>query len=404
MSTSLLYHAFGLSGYDYVRQSFVAGNVIFDIRPKSKLIRCPECGSRKVIRRGEFERWLRTVPVGPKPVWLCVSAPRVECRKCNCVRRIDLKIAEPRRWYTRAFERFVLSLTKMMTMLDVADLLGIGWDGVKSIFKRHLQRRFGNPPLSKLKYIAIDEISVRKGHKYLTLVMDLQSGAVVFVGDGKGAEALIPFWKRLKRSKARIHAVATDLSSAYISAVMTNLPGVPLVFDHFHVVKLMNDKLTEIRRRLYRELKEMPDREVLKGTRWVLLKNPENLQMKYGEPDRLKEALRMNEPLATAYYMKEELRQIWSQANKQEAAIFLDDWISRATSSGIGPLMIIGNTMAGYRSGILNWYDHPISSGPMEGTNNKIKTMKRQAYGYRDQEFFKLRIMGIHEAKYSLTG
>ena len=404
MSTSFIYHAFGLQGYDYVRQSFIAGSVILWIRPKAKLIRCPKCKSFKVIRRGSSERWLRAVPIGFKPVWLAVEVPRVQCRDCGCIRRININIAEPRRWYTRAFERFALTLTRMMTMLDVANLLGIGWDGVKGIFKRHLHRRFARPRLSELKYIAIDEISVRKGHKYVTLVMDIKSGAVVFVGDGKGADALVPFWKRLKRSKAKIKAVATDLSNAYISAVLENLPGVPLVFDHFHVVKLMNDKLTQIRRKLYHELKDTLERDVLKGSRWILLKNPDNLNADKDEPDRLQQALQMNEPLAKAYYLKEDLRQIWSQKNKKEAETFLDDWIERADNSGVPQLKTMAQTMAGSRFGILAWYDHPISSGPMEGTNNKIKTMKRQAYGYRDQEFFKLRIMGIHEAKYALTG
>ena len=167
MSTSFLYHAFGLQGYEYVRQSFVAGSIIFWIKPKPKLVRCPVCKSFHVIRRGSAERWLRAVPIGFKPVWLAITVPRIECRKCGCIRRVDVKIAESRRWYTRAFERFVLSLARMMTMLDVANLLGIGWDGVKEILKRHLQRRFGQPRLSQLKYIAIDEISVRKGHKYL---------------------------------------------------------------------------------------------------------------------------------------------------------------------------------------------------------------------------------------------
>ncbi len=125
------------------------------------------------------------MPIGFKPVWLVVNVPRVECRKCGCVRRIDIKIADKRRWYTKAFERFVLFLVKTMTMLDAANLLGIGWDSVKDIFKRNLQRKYGNPKLSKLRYFAIDEISVRKGHKYLTLVMDLKSGAVIFVGTAK---------------------------------------------------------------------------------------------------------------------------------------------------------------------------------------------------------------------------
>lgn len=112
----------------------------------------------------------------------------------------------------------------------------------------------------------------------------------------------------------------------------------------------------------------------------------------------------MNEALATACYLKEDLRQIWSQPCKADAACFLDGWIERATGSGIAPLARMAKTLAAYRSGLLAWYDYPISSGPMEGTNNKIKTMKRQAYGYRDMDFFKLRIMGIHGAKYALTG
>jgi len=404
MSTSLLYHAFGLEGYGYVRQSFVAGSVIIRVKPKAKLIRCPECKSFHIIKRGKKDRWLRTVPIGRKPVWLAVETPRVECRRCGCLRHIHHPIAEPRCWYTKIFERYVLGLCKLMTLLDVASLLGLGWDCVKGIFKRHLARRYATPRLARLRHIAIDEIAVRKGHKYLTLVLDLASGAVVFVGDGKGADALAPFWRQLRRSRAKIAAVATDMSAAYIGAVLENLQGVPLVFDHFHVVKLMNDKLTEIRRKLFNELSGPLQKKALKGSRWVLLKNPENLDDKRGERERLAEALSLNQPLALAYYMKEDLRQIWSQPDKKTAAKVLDDWIARAEASGMEPLMRMGATLATYRSGILAWYDHPISSGPMEGTNNKIKTMKRQAYGFRDMEFFKLRIMGIHEAKYSLTG
>jgi len=333
-----------------------------------------------------------------------VEIPRLQCLVCGCIRRIRLGIAASRRWYTRAFELLVLSLTKVMTLKDVSRLMGIGWDCVKDIFKRHLARRFARPPLGKLRYIAIDEISVKKGHKYLTLVMDLQSGAVVFVGDGKGTEALAPFWRALHRTRAKILAVATDMSTAYIGSVLENLPGVPLVFDHFHVVKLMNEALTEVRRNLYHELRDAMHRKVLKGSRWILLKNPENLCLKRDEVRHLEEALRLNEPLATAYYMKEDLRQIWSQEDKHAAKAALDSWIRRAVSSGIGPLMRIGKTLAAYTFGILNWYEHPISSGPMEGTNNKIKVMKRMAYGYRDMEFFKLRILAIHEAKYALAG
>ena len=278
-------------GYDYVRQEFVGGNVLLHVRPKGKLVRCPCCRSRDVLHRGVSKRWLRTVPVGFKPVWLVDEVPRIGCASCGLVRRIELRIAEPRRRHTKAFARFVLALTKAMTMLDVAMLLGVGWDVVKDILKRHLHRRFGKPSLAGLEYIAIDEISVRKGHKYLTLVMDLRSGKVVFVGDGRGADSLRPFWERLKRSRARIRAVATDMSAAYIGSVLEHLPGVAVVLDHFHVVKLMNDRLTEVRRMLHRELQDKMGKNVLKGSRWILLKNLKNLNPERQEHERLQEAL-----------------------------------------------------------------------------------------------------------------
>lgn len=404
MSTSFIYHAFGLQGYDYVRQDFVAGNVILTIQPKGRLVRCPECGSWNVVRRGSFERWLKTVPIGFKPVWLVIKVPRVKCCDCSCVRRIDLKIADPRRWHTKAFERYAQALSRKMTMQDVAELLGVGWDVIKDIQKRDLIKRFSKPSLGNLEYIAIDEISVRKGQKYLTLVFDLVGEVVVHVGEGRGMEALAPFWKRLMRTKARIKAVSTDMNNAYVRSVMDNLPGTPVVFDRFHVVKLMNDKLTKLRRQLFHELNSPLQREVLKGTRWILLKNPEHLDQSRDEHSRLQDALKLNEPLAMGYYLKEDLRQIWGQPDKKAASVFLEDWIARAMASGVRPLMEMGRTLAARRFGILAWYDHPISTGPLEGVNNKIKTMKRQAYGFRDQGFFKLKIMGIHETKYALTG
>lgn len=404
MSTAFMYHAFGLSGYDYVNQKFVNGSIIFHIRPKWRIVRCPICKNRKIVHRGVCIRKLRTVPIGQKPVWLLVEVPRVFCPCCNCVRQINTVIARPRKSYTRAFERYVIALSGVMTLKDIATFLGVGWDLVKDIVKSSLKRRFSKPSLKNVRYIAIDEISIRKGHKYITLVLDIEHGNVLFVGDGKGADALIPFWARMKRNKTGIEAVSTDLGPAYISAVIENLPRVPLVFDRFHVVKLMNEALTETRRGLYRELKAVMGKDVLKGTRWILLKNPENLSVKYDEEARLKEALKLNEPLAAAYYMKEDLRQFWLQPDKETAAKVIDDWVSRALASGIAPLIKIGKTIGVFKFGILNWYDHPISSGKLEGTNNKIKVLKRMAYGYRDLEFFKLRILGIHEAKYAFTG
>jgi transposase len=357
-----------------------------------------------VIARGHVERRFRCLPIGSRTTAVDFPIPRVECTACGLVRQVKVDFADPRRSSTRSFERFALELSRRMTILDVAHHLDVGWDLIKDIQKRDLSRRYAQPKLKHLRYLAIDEIAVAKGHRYLTVVMDLESGAVVFVGDGKGADALKPFWKRLRPSGAKIQAVAMEMSGAYQSAVRTNLPQAVIVFDHFHVIKLFNEKLSDLRRALYREATDVMHKAVLKGTRWLLLKNPENLDAQKDEKRRLEEALALNQPLATAYYLKDDLRRFWEQPGKRFATTFLDGWIRRAEASRIKVLQQMAKTLASHRSGLLAYYDVMISSGPMEGTNNKIKTMKRQAYGFRDLEFFKLKILAIHETKYVLVG
>jgi transposase len=316
---------------------------------------------------------------------------------------VEITFADPRRTYTRAFERYALELSRSMTILDVARHLGVSWDVVKDIQKRDLSRRYARPKLKDLRQVAIDEIAIAKGHQYVTVILDLESGAVVFVGDGKGADALKPFWRRLRGSKAKIQAVAMDMSPAYHEAVSSHLSKATIVYDHFHVTKLFNDKLSDLRRWLYHRAGD-EQKKVLKGVRWLLLKLAENLDTRTDERARLKEALRLNKPLALAYYLKEDLRQFWEQPGRKYATLFLDDWIRRAKASGVHTLLQMAKTLDSHRSGLLAYYDYPISTGPLEGTNNKIKTMKRQAYGFRDHEFFKLKILAIHEAKYALVG
>ena len=291
-----------------------------------------------------------------------------------------------------------------MTILDVARHLKTSWDIVKDIQKRYLTKRFKNIRLKNLRQIAIDEISIGKGHQYLTVVLDLVSGAIVFIGDGKGADALMPFWKKLRSSGTAIEAVAIDMSPAYIAAVLENLPQAAIVYDRFHIMKMYNDKLADLRRQLQNEAQDPLQYDVLKGTRWLLLKNRQNLDQEKEESSRLQQALALNEPLAKAYYLKDELRQFWLQESKAKAESWLSQWIDTARSSKIKMLVKMAKSLQAHRYGLLNWYDFPISTGPLEGTNNKIKTLQRQAYGFRDKEFFKLKIFALHESKYALIG
>ncbi len=291
-----------------------------------------------------------------------------------------------------------------MTIEDASRIAEVGWDTVKGIEQSYLSRHYSKPRLKDVAYIAIDEFAVQKGHKFMTVVMDLESGRVLFVGDGKSAETLEPFWKLVRCSGARIQAVAIDMWPAFIDAVTNNLPNAQIVFDRFHITKMVNDALSELRKQLYRDETLLNKRPVIKGIRWLLLKRGDNLNEEKDEHKRLQQALEMNKPLATAYYLKEELRLLWAQGSDEQAKSFPGKWVAIAYASGINVLRKIANSLLAHRTGIFAWYSFPISTGPLEGLNNKIKVLKRQAYGYRDKQFFKLKIYAIHQTKYALCG
>jgi transposase len=404
MSQQCLYQVLGLSGYGVTKLERDEKRLLVHCQPQPHRICCPGCQNREVTLRGAKERWIRHLPIGRNCTWLIVSLPRVECSACGVVQQISIGLSEARRTYSHAFERYVVELSRCMTMQDISRHLGVSWDIVKDIVKRHLRTHYARPRLDHVRQIGIDEIHVGRGYQFMTLVLDLESGAILFAAEGKKAASLDPFWRRLKAARAKIQAVAIDMSRAYQQAVERHLPKAAIVFDRFHVIKLYHQKLTQLRRELQRQATDQLHKKVLKGTRWLLLKNFENLDPVRGEPERLREALKLNEPLAIAYYLKDDLRRIWEQPGKHPARMKLLDWYHQALASGVRQLQEFARTLLAHAHGILAWYDHPISNGPLEGTNNKIKTMNRQHYGLRDNEFFKLKLYQLHHTKYALVG
>ena len=411
MSAGLLYHMLGVRGYRLVREKKVSGGMEFHIALDRGRVCCPDCGSTDVWLKGGTERKFRSVPMGSKKTKIVLEVPRVHCHVCQCKKQVSISFAKPNKRYTRFLERHVLDLLLHMTCKDVANHLGMSWDTVRDIEKTSLERDFAKPPLKDVTHIAIDEIAVQKGHKYLTVVMDLKSGRVIFVGDGKGGDALLPFWKRLRRSRAKIIAVCTDMSPAYTKAVETHLPVllrwwhyVFHVFDRFHVMKLFNEKMTELRRRLYRESTDKEQKASLKGIRFTLLKREENMNVPKGEHEKLEKALSLNADLSVAYTLKGQLVELWETDDEDEALNILADWIADAEWSEIPEMLDFVKTLRKHYLKILNYHYCEITSGPLEGLNNKIKTLKRQSYGFRDQEYFKLKILAIHRARYTFVG
>ena len=399
MSTSIAYHEFGLRGpYDYVRVERSKGisTIVLAHKP---FIKCPKCRSQEVIKKGCKTRRFRMQPVGKRQMFVSINNQRIRRKSCNFLGYLPLSfVSQKKARYTKMFEQYVLTLLKeSMTMLSVARLLKISWNTVKDIYKRRLKKRFMRPSLKAVTHIGIDEIYCGKKMGFLTVVIDLKTSAVIYTERGKKASSLDNFWKMKKKSKTKIVAIATDMGAAYISSAKSHAPDATLVIDRFHVVKLMNDKLSTLRRRLQNACGEK-DKHLLKNTRWLLVGNRENLDESAQE--RLAKALEMNEPLTMMYMMKERLRLLWTQKTKGVAIQWLECWIEEAIASGLKELKTMAKTLEKHKEGILAYYDERISSGKVEGVNNRIKTMIKSAYGYRDREFLELKIKASHMPRY----
>ncbi len=289
-----------------------------------------------------------------------------------------------------------------MTIQDISSILHTSWGLIKDIDKVSLGRRYKSIDIQNVRYIAIDEFSVKRGHKYMTVVMDLETRRIIYVNEGRTIESIAPLFKRFIRLGVTPKAIAMDMWPAYISAVTEYFPGTPIVFDRFHIEGNLNKTISNIRKTVFRDETDLNKRKLIKGTRWLLLKNNKNLNEDNNEKEKLGLALDINKPLATAYYLKEDLKQFWSQRNLEEAKNFLGSWAAKAIASGITLMKKFAYSLLGHRTGLFSWFENKISTGPLEGMNNKIKVLKRKAYGYRDMEYFKLKIYNLHYAKYPL--
>ncbi len=400
MSTSILYHAFGLKGIHYESTHFFGDSILISARTTDQYVRCPQCGEKKATFKGQKRRLFRLSPMGRKRCFLDLLLHRLKCRECGNLWWHHLPFLDGKHRYVRSFALTVLDLLRYCTIQAVSEYLGVGWDMVKAIHKDRLSLLYRSIPLGEVRHIGIDEFSLRKGHEYMTIVTDLHSGRILHAVEGKGKEDIRPFLEKLSRKAKSLEAVAMDMSSSYFSAVREFLPHVDIVFDRYHIMALMNHALDEIRRSQQRELDDL-GQKTLKGNRFLLLKNYDSLEP--GRKARLDALLEANQPLFIAHSMKEQLRLFWEE-DVQTAKGFLDVWLKDAMSSGIRELAKVAKTLAGYRTGLLNYFKYFITNGIVEGINNKIKTLKRQAYGFRDMVYFKLRLYHLHAQGYSLSG
>ncbi len=403
-TTSFLYHSLGLAGYRHLSTDYLEGKIVHHVERVEHKRFCKECGARwhRLTLDGRFERTFLGLPVGRKRQEVVLHGHLQLCSACGKRAREPIPFAKGSNRYIRSVGRYMVQLCGITQIKYVARLLGVGWDLVKDAFKADLERRHKRRPLRKIRYIAVDEFSTHKGHKYMTVVLDLESGEILHAQKGKDAAALAGFLRELKRAKAPLKAIAVDMSEAYASAVREVFgDALDLVHDPFHVTALASKAIDETRRDLFRQL-QGDDKKAIKGSRFLLLRGLENLKER--GMTRLMSLMAVNEPLYQAYLLKEDLRMFWNLPDAEAGEAFLNQWLEEARSLGNPHFNRLADTLDSHRAGLLAYFRHRISTGPLEGLNNKIKVLKRQAYGFRDMAFFKLRLYFLHETPLMMPG
>lgn len=369
------------------------GTVEIHLKPTRKWLVCERCGHRSQQLHETVMRRVRDLPLFEYRVVLVVPRRRLWCTHCGGPRLERLSWLGRYQRVTDRFAEAVGRLLRAMPIKAVADFYGLGWHTVKAIDKARLAAELPEPDWSTIRYLAMDEFALHKGHRYATVVIEPTRRQVLWIGQGRSRETAAAFFAQLPEgAAARIEAVAIDMTTAYELAIRAHCPHAEIVYDLFHVVaKYGREVVDRVRVDEANRLREAPQaRKVVKSSRWLLLRNRDHL--KAGQQVQLNELLAANQALLTVYLLKDELKRLWRYRRAGWAEKAWQRWYEQAMASGIAALQRFAQRLRPYLHGILARCRHPLHTSVLEGINNTIKVIKRRAYGYRDQEYFFLKI------------
>lgn len=361
---------------------------------------CHACGAPAGAIHAHTRKFIRDLNFADFTMLLQVEYRKIRCHRCRKVRVEGLEFVDPHARITRRLAAYAAQLCAAgMSVEAVADHLELDPKTVKAIDKATLQAEFGQTTYDGLKRLAIDEIAIRKGHHYMTVVLDYDTGRVVWMGEGRQNATIDEFFEAMPPEvRAGLEAVAIDMWEPYINAVRRWCPHADIVFDLFHVVKAFNQVIDDIRNEESRKA-DAAGRETLKGSKYLFLKNWGNLQRKARV--RLAEILELNERLNTVYWLKDLLAHIWDYHYPAWAEKMLAEWCDVAREDGHPALVKFAAKLKNHQYGIINHCQHQIHTSKLEGVNNKIKLIKRIAYGFHDLEYFALKVKQALPGRFS---
>lgn len=383
-ATTLLNKLIRLPGLSINGLSFEDGAMVLTFRRTFQLLTCPACDTRVRGRLStKIRRW-RHLGWGGVTIYLEGPIRRLRCPHCQSVATERVPWARPGSTFTRPFEDVVAFLAQRLSHTAVVELTGVDWQTVGRIARRLVAEKLDGRRFDNLRRIGVDEIAYRRNHKYLTVVVNHDTGDVVWAAEGKSSETLGAFFEQLGPDRLKmLEVVSIDLSAAYQKALRESVPNAQIVFDKFHVARLAQKALDEVRRALVREL-PAEERSPLKKTRWALLRRPDSTPDQIAAKDEatLAEIQKHNEPLYRAYLLKESLMELLDAPNRSQAETEARDWMNWAARSRLQPFVRLGRTIRKHLEGILLAVETGLTNARLEGTNNKIRLLSHRAYGF----------------------
>lgn len=352
---------------------------------------CPHCGLISCMYYDRRQAVIEDLNMSGKRVFIRFDKHRIHCHVCRRVVTERIDFLDPGRRYTKRLEQFIGMLCREMTVKAVSELTGLHWESVRDIDKKFIRLKLGQMNWETVTQISIDEVSYKKRHKYFTIISDRQTRRIMAIIKGRKSKEISKFFKSLNKKVRHQIALATmDMWKAYRKAVQKWLPFAVIVYDKFHIIRHLNRAIDKVRISEQRRL-EKEGYLVLKKSRWILITNRNSLTKE--KKDRLNHLCKENEKIYQCYLLKERFRYIMNYLSGRNGKIRLSLWIKDVMNSGLKPLIQFTKMLLRWYRGIVSYFHHRVTNSLAEGLNNVIGTVIKKAYGYRDLEYLKLKIM-----------
>ena len=382
----------GLQGIEVVHTDVNNGKLVVYAKPVAGYGTCPKCGKKTDKTHDVRVQCYDHLPIWGTPTLLVLPIRRFKCQ-CDREHPFDESYDFIRRYQrqTIPFEKYILGLCNKNTIQNVSEIVGISHGRCQRIFNYHAQEYLDSMESKPARYIGVDDIAIRKGHNYKTMVYNLETGEIIGIINGRKKDDVVEFFNNQTEAfKQEVLGVAIDMSKGYCGAVLEALPGAKPVIDRFHISQLFHKLVDDARKHIQNKVrKEEGDKGKVFGIRWALLKNFEDLEAK--EMSKLFQVCDEYPKLGECFALKEEFRKFFDITEKEEAMAFIEYFKEQVIESQIPELQSFTRTLDRWLPQILNYYDCKISNGPTEGFNHKVKNIKRRAYGFRNERNFEIR-------------